>query len=122
MQPWPLLRKGAGCRTGLLRGIQALQTGLRQKRPKGLEQPQCAHEAYDYPGNCRSRTALAVFQGSHCNFRAMNGKPWILFDTETTGLAAPLFVVELAAQRMRGWTPDGEPFRKLLNQNADIPA
>ena len=47
---------------------------------------------------------------------------WILLDTETTGLAAPIFVVELAAQRMRGWTPDGEPFRKLLNQNADIPA
>jgi len=46
---------------------------------------------------------------------------WILLDTETTGLAAPIFVVELAAQRMRGWTADGEPFRKLLNQNADIP-
>lgn len=32
----------------------------------------------------------------------MNSKPWILLDTETTGLAAPIFVVELAAQRMRG--------------------
>ena len=52
----------------------------------------------------------------------MNSKSWILLDTETTGLAAPVFVVELAAQRMRGWQPDGEPFRKLLNQNADIPA
>jgi DNA polymerase-3 subunit epsilon len=31
-------------------------------------------------------------------------------------------VVELAAQRMLGWQPDGEPFRKLLNQNADIPS
>ena len=47
---------------------------------------------------------------------------WILLDTETTGLAAPIFVVELAAQRMRGWEPDGGPFRKLLNQNTDIPA
>ena len=47
---------------------------------------------------------------------------WILFDTETTGLAAPIFVVELAAQRMRGWSADGEPFRKLLNQNQEIPA
>lgn len=46
---------------------------------------------------------------------------WILLDTETTGLAAPIYVVELAAQRMRGWEPDGEPFRKLLNQNQDIP-
>ena len=43
--------------------------------------------------------------------------PWILLDTETTGLAAPIFVVELAAQRMRGWSAEGEPFRKLLNQN-----
>jgi len=48
-------------------------------------------------------------------------KAWILLDTETTGFSAPVFVVELAAQRMCGWTPDSEPFRKLLNQNADIP-
>ena len=43
-------------------------------------------------------------------------------DTETTGVSAPIFVVELAAQRMRGWEPDGAPFRKLLNQSEDIPA
>jgi DNA polymerase-3 subunit epsilon len=47
---------------------------------------------------------------------------WILLDTETTGLGAPIFVVELAAQRMRGWSAEGEPFRKLLNQNQEIPA
>jgi DNA polymerase III epsilon subunit-like protein len=52
----------------------------------------------------------------------MNESNWLLLDTETTGLTAPVFVVELAAQRMRGWEPDAEPFRKLLNQNADIPA
>src|SRR5206468_6937947 len=52
----------------------------------------------------------------------MNSKHWILLDTETTGFTAPVFVVELAAQRMFGWEPDGEPLRKLLNQNADIPA
>ena len=52
----------------------------------------------------------------------MNDQPWILLDIETTGFAAPVFVVELAAQKMRGWMPDGEPFRKLLNQNQDIPA
>ena len=51
----------------------------------------------------------------------MNNKHWILLDTETTGINAPVFVVELAAQRMCGWQPEGEPFRKLLNQNADIP-
>jgi DNA polymerase-3 subunit epsilon len=49
-------------------------------------------------------------------------KQWILLHPGTTGFSAPVFVVELGAQRMRGWQPDGEPFRKLLNQNADIPA
>jgi DNA polymerase-3 subunit epsilon len=52
----------------------------------------------------------------------MKDSKWVLLDTETTGLAAPIFVVELAAQRMRGWESDGEPFRKLLNQNQEIPA
>jgi DNA polymerase-3 subunit epsilon len=52
----------------------------------------------------------------------MNKTPWLLIDTETTGISAPIFVVELAAQRMRGWSPEGEPFRKLLNQNQEIPA
>ena len=47
---------------------------------------------------------------------------WILLDTETTGLSGTIYVVELAAQRMRGWEPDGEPFQKLLNQNQDIPS
>jgi DNA polymerase III epsilon subunit-like protein len=46
---------------------------------------------------------------------------WILLDIETTGLSGPIYVVELAAQRMRGWVSDSESFRKLLNQNADIP-
>ncbi len=46
---------------------------------------------------------------------------WILLDTETTGLAAPIYVVEVGAQKMRGWEPLGEPLRKLLNQNRDIP-
>lgn len=52
----------------------------------------------------------------------MKNTNWILIDTETTGLSSPVFVVELAAQRMRGWEPEGVPFRKLLNQNEDIPA
>lgn len=52
----------------------------------------------------------------------MNCKHWILLHPETTGLAVPIFVVELAAQRMSGWKPHGEPFRKLLNPNRDIPA
>jgi len=51
----------------------------------------------------------------------MNRTPWILLDTETTGFAAPVFVVELAAQCMKGWEPDGVTFRKLINQNQDLP-
>lgn len=51
----------------------------------------------------------------------MHGTDWILLDTETTGSAPPVFVVDVAAQRMRGWDRMGEPFRRLLNQNKDIP-
>ena len=51
----------------------------------------------------------------------MTQSAWILLDTETTGFAAPVFVVEIGAQRMRGWEPDGAAFRKLLNQNCEIP-
>ena len=53
----------------------------------------------------------------------MNNHPsWILIDTETTGFAKPIYTVELAAQRMRGWERDGEPFRYLLNHGCQIPA
>ncbi len=51
----------------------------------------------------------------------MNDFAWVIIDTETTGLSAPIFVVDLAAQRMRGWEPEGQPFRRLINQNAEIP-
>lgn len=52
----------------------------------------------------------------------MNDTSWILLDTETNGLAPPVYVVEIAAQRMKGWAPDGPPFRCLINQNVNIPA
>lgn len=51
----------------------------------------------------------------------MNHHPWILLDTETNGIKAPIYVVEIGAQKMNGWLPDGPPFRRLLNHNADIP-
>jgi DNA polymerase-3 subunit epsilon len=50
----------------------------------------------------------------------MNTTPWILLDTETNGIKAPIYAVEIGAQKMRGCQPDGEPFRRLLNHNADI--
>ena len=40
----------------------------------------------------------------------MENTDWFLIDTETTGLSAPIFVVELAAQKMRGWEPEGARF------------
>jgi DNA polymerase-3 subunit epsilon len=51
----------------------------------------------------------------------MNGTDWLIVDTETDGLSDPIHVVEIAAQRMRGWQPAGEKFRVLLNHNVDIP-
>jgi len=50
----------------------------------------------------------------------MENKDWVIIDTETTGFRSPIIAVDLAAQRMRGWDPSGAPFRRLLNQNADI--
>lgn len=51
----------------------------------------------------------------------MENTEWIILDTETTGFGAPIFIVELAAQRMRGWNPDGMPFRRMLNHGTAIP-
>jgi DNA polymerase-3 subunit epsilon len=50
------------------------------------------------------------------------GTRWIIIDTETDGLCAPIHVVELCGQMMEGWDPVGEPFRMLLNHNVYIPA
>lgn len=45
---------------------------------------------------------------------------WVIVDTETDGLVAPVYAVEIAAQRMQGWKPVGKPFRILLNHDVDI--
>lgn len=47
---------------------------------------------------------------------------WLLVDTETNGLTQPIHAVEIAAQLMAGWEPLGEPFRRLINVNAEIPS
>lgn len=51
----------------------------------------------------------------------MHHAPWLLLDIETTGPKPPIYVVELAAQRMRGWEPDGPPFVRLLDHGVAIP-
>jgi DNA polymerase-3 subunit epsilon len=44
---------------------------------------------------------------------------WILFGTDTFGLKGSEQLVELAAQKMRGWEPLGKPFRKLVQPHVD---
>lgn len=51
----------------------------------------------------------------------MQQADWIILDAETTGFAAPIYAVEVGAQKMRGWEPLGTSFRKLINQNQAIP-
>ena len=48
------------------------------------------------------------------------GSRWIILDTETDGLTDPIHVVEVAAQLMDGWEPEGVPFRVLINHGIDI--
>lgn len=45
---------------------------------------------------------------------------WVLIDTETTGLSDPVYPIEIAAQVMKGWEPEGEPFRSLINFDVPI--
>ena len=35
----------------------------------------------------------------------MNDQDWVILDTETTGVFDPIFIIEIAAQRMNGWNP-----------------
>ncbi|MCF7855678.1 MAG: GYF domain-containing protein [Candidatus Pacebacteria bacterium] len=50
-----------------------------------------------------------------------NGIRWVIVDTETDGLYPPIHVVEIAAQVMVGWEPQGKPFRVFLNHGIAIP-
>lgn len=46
---------------------------------------------------------------------------WALIDTETDGLYAPIYAIEVAAQRFEGLTAVGEPFRVFINHGIEIP-
>ena len=50
----------------------------------------------------------------------MHDESWLIVDTETDGVMNPIHAVEIAAQRMRGWQRDGEPFQVLLNHDVPI--
>jgi DNA polymerase III epsilon subunit-like protein len=45
---------------------------------------------------------------------------WVLFETEGSGMKRPIYTVEIAAQTMRGWEPEGTKFRVLLNHEVPI--
>jgi DNA polymerase III alpha subunit (gram-positive type) len=49
-----------------------------------------------------------------------NEARWMIIDTETTGLNDPVYPIEIAAQPMHGWEPEGEPFRVLINFDVPI--
>ncbi|MBK8036642.1 MAG: exonuclease [Verrucomicrobiaceae bacterium] len=44
---------------------------------------------------------------------------WILFDTDVFKLKGTQHLVELAARKMQGWEPIGQPFRKLVQPPLD---
>ena len=50
----------------------------------------------------------------------MQDESWLIVDTETDGVWSPIHAVEIAAQRMRGWRREGEPFQVLLNHDVPI--
>ena len=52
----------------------------------------------------------------------MKNADWIILDTETTGLFEPIHIIEVAAQRMQGWEPVGEPYHAYLNHGVDVPS
>ena len=45
---------------------------------------------------------------------------WVIFETEASGMKRPFYAVEIAAQRMLGYEPDGTRFRVLLNHGVPI--
>jgi DNA polymerase-3 subunit epsilon len=50
----------------------------------------------------------------------MRGIDWLLLDTQTSSAKPASFVIEIAAQRMRGWERVGQPFQGVLNRNEEI--
>jgi len=48
------------------------------------------------------------------------GESWVIIETEPSGMKPPVCAVEIAAQRMAGWEPEGLSFRVLLNHSVPI--
>lgn len=52
----------------------------------------------------------------------MQTDEWVLFDTETDGLCSPIHVIDLAAQRFKGFEPVGNPIQLFINHGITIPS
>ncbi len=50
----------------------------------------------------------------------MNNVEWILIDTETNGLKAPIYAFDIGAQLMRGWELKGKPFQMFINHDIHV--
>jgi len=46
---------------------------------------------------------------------------WVLIDTETDGLYAPIHAIEVAAQKFDGLCPVGDPIQVFINHGIEIP-
>jgi DNA polymerase III epsilon subunit-like protein len=46
---------------------------------------------------------------------------WVLIDTETTGIIDPIYIIEIYAQKMEGFTPVGNPLHLFINHKVPIP-
>lgn len=95
-----------------------------------INKTRCQSESPFCRSSLRARTDSAVGLTNfiapqrarwHSVIGMKHGTHWVIVDTETDGLCAPIHIVELAAQRMQGWEPVGEPFRMFLNHNVPIP-
>ena len=100
-------------------GFNWLQTKVMRMQKQMLRQLllKCLHQSLKLHRAFTTNSSPSI----QYNNNSMHNTAWLLLDTETTGLTAPVFVVDIAAQRMRGWERSGAPFRRLLNQNRDIP-
>jgi DNA polymerase III epsilon subunit-like protein len=49
-----------------------------------------------------------------------NTQEFIVVDVETSGIAEPVYVIEIGAQLLVDGKPQGEPFRRLINRDVDI--
>ena len=111
-------------------GAPARSPALDEPSPPGIEAPDGRgrhrdrgdrHEPLEAPaarapdGRSRHREHGAPGASS------MSDAPWVLVGTATAGVGAPVHVLALGAQRMRGWMSEGPSFHRLFDPGRDVP-